>query len=153
MVHVGIFIKWLSDLCCSCPMTLRGKSWKRSSVTVVCFCFHKSLSFYIFAKMVNSSFVYHFDVRGSLQLILIFCRPSTVCRDQDGEWKVKGLWDSQIWRSRECWEGLQDDEWNQDQWPGGGRPHRSQRLKLWGGLANTLPHSALLPMIFCFVLF
>lgn len=98
------------------------------------------------------AFVYHFGVRDSLQLILIFYRPSAVCRDQDGEWKVKGLWDSQIWLSRERWEGLQDDEWNQDQWPGGGCPHRSQRLKLWGGLANTFPHSALLPMIFCFVL-
>lgn len=63
-------------------------------------------------------------------LIVVYCRPGDVRRDQDGEREVKGLWNGEIRLSRKRWEGVQDDEWNQDQRPRGGRPHRSERLEL-----------------------
>lgn len=78
----------------------------------------------------NHNFVKHCGYRKHLSLVLLSCRPGNVRRDQDGERKVKGLWNSEIRLSGECGEGLQDDEWYQDQWPGGGRPYWSQRLEL-----------------------
>lgn len=57
-------------------------------------------------------------------LLILFCyRSGNVCRNQDGEWKVEGMRNGEIRLSRECREGLQDDEWNQDKWPRGGRPY------------------------------
>lgn len=52
------------------------------------------------AKMIGLRFIKTFEkllgFRDDSLLILIYCRPGNVRRDQDGEWEVKGLWNSEI---------------------------------------------------------
>ena len=94
----------------------------------------------------------HCSFRLNSLLIVVYCRPGNVCRDQDGEWKVKGLWtgrfDSAESAEKACrmMNGTKINGREVDV-----RIDRNAQ-SFYSSPTNTLPHSALTTVIFCFVL-